>query len=285
MSDAGLDERGGLLVPQENDPDWRVNEARRKVREAWVNLGCAVLIRFDSPHVPPIPRRPTKEGIKKGQQVIWTRLPRQVVLEFYRADDQPSVDPSNQRAILVDRKPVLVLDGRCRWQEYSTGSGVFGTQKRGITFSAEGVPAKLDFSDEPGTASAISAVAGIPKNVAELLESFTKASDSLNSLRQKNLEYELARTKQEVELKEKQLAAAGLAATEVDFAKLESLKQQVEIIEKQKITSPTEPVKDKAAEDLNALRQSVEMAWLRQMLLQLGGSPEPQAPPDPSGTL
>ena len=66
------------------------------------------------------------------------------------------------------------------------------------------------------------------------LESAQKLRTTWAALRDAGLTEELERTKKEVELKQKQLEGAGLAATESQHAELERLKQQAEILAKQK---------------------------------------------------
>jgi hypothetical protein len=264
MSDVALDADGKLILPDpkgSKEHKKAVRSAQEKVRAGWRLLGCLVLIDGDPPDVEK--RRSIPE--EGSNMALWLAFPRPVTLKFYKTTEKGV-------AQLESVRPALIVDGESLVKRIEVSAGWFGENSGGLTFSDDGIPIGFDFGSTSAAAAAFSALGAAPATVASTLESVGKITDQLNAMTNKGLEHTLARTKMEVELKQQELSRAGLTATATDYAELERLKQQADLLEKRKalglIATPADPV----ATQLADLRNQVALARLRGQLDRLTDS-------------
>lgn len=261
-SDASLDQDSRLSFPNPSGSpadQASVRQAQEKVLTAWEQLGCLVLIEGDPPHVEKRGSIPP-EG---SNMALWLAFPRQVMLRFYVRDKE-------DKAQLQKVQSVLIVDGESRVKRLDVHAGWFGENSGGVTFSDDGIPLGFEFGSSSAAAAALSALGAAPATVASSLEAVGKISDQLNALTNKGLEQTLARTKAQTELKQQELTSAGLAATTTDYAELESLKQQADLLEKRKALGLITTSEDPVLTQIATLRNQVILARLQRALDRMG---------------
>ncbi len=170
---------------------------------------------------------------------------------------------------LIREQPAQVLDGLSREQAIAQDRVLFGKQSRGVSFSSDGVINGLSLGSTSAAAAALTAVAGIPGQVATSLDNASKISTSLGTLESADEEADLQRVKRKVDTKTQELSLEGLERTSKDFAELEWLKQQASIKEQHDKAFPTAPEGDPIATEVAELRQQVQLVALRRLLDQL----------------
>jgi flagellin-like hook-associated protein FlgL len=231
-------------------------EAQSKIRDAWDKLGCLVIVEDDPAEV----YTATPVVGDRDSHHLYVRLPRSVNLQFYERSD------ADGTARLIREEPALVMDARSREQGIAQERVLFGKQSRGLTFSSDGNFTGLSFGSTSAAAAALTAVGGIPGQVATALDNVSKVSTSLGTLASAGDEAELQRLKRQVDTKTQELNLEGLERTSKDYAELEWLKQQASMKEQRDKAFPTAPAEDPVAKEIADLRQQVQIQILRGFL-------------------
>jgi hypothetical protein len=246
-----------------------LSNASRAARTAWNDLGVAIVV--ESPCSPPT----NPVSAAKRKDAVLVRIPRQTTVSIYGK-------ASDGRAVLRERKIHLVMDSCCETREIGLRKSLW--TKRSVTLGFDELGALTSFKRQSDSAAAAAAttLGSLPATVADSLEAAGKIRSGLASLRAGGVEEELSRVKTEVELKQQELARAGLAATQKDHDELERLKQRAEILEqRKKIHEDTAiPVTDPAGTEISDLKQQVELTRLQLELQKLKAGTMPAPPAD-----
>lgn len=219
MAKITVTENGDLHVPEPgagDHPD-KMRAAQAEIVGAWSDLGILVVVEDTRQRVL---RHDVVDIPDAADSSLVVRTPRTVILKtFVRERDR-------NRAVLKAARPALVLDELCDHQSIDIRSGLFGEAKGGVSFSEDGVLAKVDFGTKSAAAAAAEAFGKVPESVASSLETASKIADAADKIRMRPSERAIARVTKQVELKQKELELSGLAATEADYAELLRLTQE-----------------------------------------------------------
>ncbi len=222
-----------------------------KVKDIWETLGAFVTVEDIDARV----AQPDNNAgaTKTDETEVLMREPRNVRISLYKKDD-------SDRAELVQSKTYLVVDAGCRERAIRLPKKrLFGKRTSALKFSPGGALTSFS-SGETSAGASIGELAGsLPSTVASGLEQSTKLWDSVSSLRSKALDERLATLKKQVELKQNEITAAGLEATESDAAELERLKQQAAILDNQKAIGESSLALSPSGQDLARLQQEIEL--------------------------
>ena len=115
--------------------------------------------------------------------------------------------------MLLSSRPALILDRRCPHLVINLSASIFGKKARELTFSKEGIMTGFSMQATSGAGALLDVAAGLPASVASALEQSTNIATRIGTLRTSALDQEIARNQKEVELKEQELALAGINAT------------------------------------------------------------------------
>ncbi len=245
LRDAKLRVENGALT---HAPD-----AHASVRFAWEQLGIAVVI--------PEPAREAQVPLAEVREnAILTRVARRTSIAVY--------ERSGERAVLREQTPQLVVDAASETAVMKLGRSPWAKRSMKLGFSELGVVTSVASGSSSSAAAAADALGGLPGAVGGGLESASKIRTELASLRSAELDADAARAKKELELKQTEIAQAGLAATEKDMVALARLEQQAAIAGQRKsIRDAAEPAQPTAAAlELAAVKARLELVTLEREL-------------------
>jgi hypothetical protein len=244
-------ESGTVTFADSGDPEIQ------EVKKVWANLGAVVVISGAGSD--------TTVEQPSGENKILVRLPRRVTLALYKKGEAGK--PDEGRAVLVETKSYLVMDGLCGLETFAFRKSLWAKRSSALKFSGSGALTGFSSTAASTAAALAEAAQGAPAALAGGLEQSKKIYDQLDALRSRSLDQRLARLKKEVELKQQEIAQAGLLATQGSTSELERLKQEAEILEKRKtIAGYDEPLADGAATELAGIERQVELLTARQAL-------------------
>lgn len=233
-----------------------------EVAAAWEQLGVAVLIE-------PVPGEAASGEVKRvgkesRENEIIVRVPRVVRVSIYeRADGKP---------VLREQGEHPVMDSACETELVKLRRSWWAKRKVAVGFSDLGAMKSYSHSSESSASAAATTLGSLPEAVSGGLEQAAKVRTQLATLTSADLDAQLSRAKKRVELKQQELTAAGLTATEKDHAELERLKQEAEMASKRKsiVTDTAKPAApDPSATEIASLKQQVELMKLRLELERL----------------
>jgi hypothetical protein len=220
--------------------------AHQSVRAAWNQLGVAVTMR--QPGVP-------KDSIDTATNEILVRIPRREIISVYEKGE-------DGKPVLREEKPHLVMDSACEVEVIALRKSAWAKRSTTLGFSELGGVTTYKHQADAAAAAAADTLGALPGTVSGSLEQAVKIRTQVAALRSSELDRQLDQAKKRVELKQQELTAAGLKATEKDAAELERLKQQAEMADKRKALE-TPPAPSEAATELAALKQEIELTAAR----------------------
>lgn len=192
-------------------------------------------------------------------------------LELVVSEHTPGSEdrPEDALDVVISRSRHWVADGRSRHESFELKKSLWGRRALSLDFDADGFLCKVAAEGDAALPVALSALAGLPGDLAGGLESGTKVRTSLAAARSAGLDAQLSRVKKEVELRQQQLAAAGLTATDAETAQLGRLTSLQKILEAQTAIGEVDPRLVEAF----AAATGDDLAWYQR--------PQPAGPPQP----
>jgi hypothetical protein len=252
-----LDLLRDLKVKDGQEPN--LTDAKDDVKLAWNKLG--VIATVD----PVGTAHPVKKESRDNE--ILVRFPRVAMISVYERDTEG-------KAVLRERKPQLVMDGSCETKTVKLRRSIWAKRSVKLGFSELGTLTSFKHEAESAAAGAAATAGQLPATVASSLESAAKSRKELTSLRNAGLAERLDSAKQEAEAKQQELTLAGLTATAKDHAKLESLKQEVAILEQEeKKAGEKEETPDPTVKAISDLKKQVELQMLEAWAQRLKQGP------------
>jgi hypothetical protein len=190
----------------------------RPLEAIWDRFGLMVV---------PFPSPPTATQASqdpKKEEGIYEREPRQVTWKLWKKPEEGVKEP-----VCVGSGTSLVLDNISTSRFLPFRKSIWAKRTMKATFGTGGSLSGLDVQATSSLGVAAQAVGNFPSTGTAALEQAGKFYDQVYALRSKSLDQEVGRAKKMLELKQNENAAAGLAATQADYAEQERLKQQVDI--------------------------------------------------------
>lgn len=239
-----LDElrRSGARIGPDDRPAFgaggKRSPAAGKARRLWRDLGIVVVLeeRKGEEHPADEPSLHNK---------ITVRSPRRVTLSLFKKDEASvaaKLPFDKAKAVLIESKPHLVMDGLCDLQTITFRKSILAKRTGSFTFSALGTLTGFSTTRTASAAALADTAQALPGTAAAGLEQAKKLSDDASALRNRSIDARLAELKNEVAIKQQEISLAGLHATEAQAAELERLKQQEQILkEQQAISGYTKP--------------------------------------------
>lgn len=172
------------------------------------------------------PNPPAATTDAAGDASLRVRRPRSVGLTCLHQDRDGVL------WLIGDRRE-LIMDAACPEVKLPLRKSWLARRKTAVELSPLGALTSVELGGDAAGAAAAGGLAGVGTSAVAALESAQKTRTTLVGLAAAGEEDELARLKRETAITEQRLLAAGQAATEDDFARLEWLKQQVAIAEAQ----------------------------------------------------
>ena len=231
----------GVEIRAGGDIAFSDEDAGREARRLWELTGLTVTL--DPERTP----NPLPESV--GNDSVIVREPRVAVLSVY--ERTPDGKARLQRTV-----EQLVMDSACPFREVELDKSWFADRTGTLKFSALGGLVGITQKRTSAAAAVADTFADLPARISSGLDEAKKIRTTWGDLQSLQLDQQLARTKKEVELKQQQLAKAGLVATETDWAELERLKQRAEILAQRKAIGDASL--DDSAREVTALKQQVE---------------------------
>lgn len=185
-----------------------------------------------------------------NENVIFVREPRVVTLTVYERGE-------DSKARVQRTVEQLVIDSASPYREVKLEESWFAKRSGSLTFSPLGALTGISHSATSSAAELADTMGGLPGTVATSLEQAQKIRTAWATLQSSGLDQQLAKVKKQVELKQQQLTATGLSATEGQSAELERLKQQAEILAQRKAIG--DAGLDDGAREITALKQQVDL--------------------------
>jgi hypothetical protein len=177
--------------------------AEAAVRAAWTELG--VVVTMDPPG------QPVADAESTRQNAIVVRYPRRVRLAVYEKVDG--------RPVLREERPHLVVDAASETGVVPLRRSLWARRSVGLKFGELGVLTSYAQGSTSSLAAIGDTAGALPAAIAGGLEQGAKLDAA-------HLDAQLDMATTRVKLKQQELAAAGLAATEADYAELRKLKQE-----------------------------------------------------------
>jgi hypothetical protein len=192
---------------------------------------------------------------------VYTRVPDLLELRVMKPDGDRAIESSRQRA--------MVADDRSKVVSYKLEKSRLGRKSLALTFDADGFVSTIAVEGSSALAAGLSAATGAVEGFTAGVEGGTKAYNAVRTAGHAALDAELARVKNEVELRNQRLLAAGLDATSADAVELKRLEQLQGILDAQTKIRASDP--GLVAE--LAKRAGGDLAWYQ--------PPAPTPPPEP----
>ncbi len=214
---------------------------------------------------------------------VYTRRPRLLALDF--------VKQVGNAVVVTDRHWQYVASAASAVVAYQLEKSWLGHRSLSLTFDSDGFVSSVSTEGSSDLAAALAAAESIPTSFTNGLESGTKAYTDVQAARRASLEAELARVKDEVNLRSQQLLAAKDQATAADAVRLARLQQLQQILDAQAKIRGADPA---LVAEL-ARQAGGELAWYTPPArVELNGPPQtvqgpgqapalPPKPPPPTG--
>jgi hypothetical protein len=151
------------------------------------------------------------------------------------------VEHHHEQPVITGRSRHLVADASSPHDELELKRSLFGRRSLTATLSDNGYLAGIDAEGAAILGEAAKALSGATGSVVGGLDSVNKLQSGLATARQAGLTAELARVKAQVELRQQELLAAGLDATEDQATELTRLTQLKGILEAQAAIKKLDP--------------------------------------------
>lgn len=176
-----------------------------------------------------------------GQQVnvhptssqIATRIPDRVTLSV--------VEHQHGVPVVTASSTHLVMDDYSEVEYFTLEKSLFGRRSLALTFDGDGVVTGVAVEGAASLAQAASATGQLPAAIDGGIGSLNTAVSGLATARRSAREAELAQVKQQVELAQQRVTAAGLHATAADAARLQRLQQLRTLLDTQAAISKADP--------------------------------------------
>lgn len=237
---------------------------------AWINTGAMVTIDEVEQEPKPANGKPvatpakvesTKTPERKAIEGdgIWIRIPRQVIWRLWQREIKFDGQDTKEKAVLVDSGLTTVVDSKCTLQFIKFRRSLWARRATKVEFSESGALKTFEVAATSSAAAATGALGDIRTAIESGLESAGKIASSWQSIQDNKADHELARLKAQVELKENELKAAGLLATQERYAELEALKQQVQLADAKLALDPLASVTQqlqRQTKHVDALREN-----------------------------
>jgi hypothetical protein len=215
-----------------------------QMSEMWKSLGVAA--RID--HLDGGPEVPAPST---GSNQIVVRIPRPARLTVFKK--------MNGKAFVTDSRGCLVMDSSCKHEVITFRKSFFAKRHQAAKFSTGGALTSLSYGSTSSAGAIADTLGGLPGTVSDALEHSQKIIDQAAALRRAPLEHRLTEAKDEADLKQQEITKAGLLATEEDYAELERLKQQADILAQRKAIADATATPDAGAAELAGMKQQIEV--------------------------
>lgn len=249
LRNAGARVENGVMSFEQRS-EWGPTAAER-----WARFGLMATIPYVTPKEIPNP------GDKNTIVVV---IPRTETLSIWQRE--------GDRAVLVQKFQQLVVDDACATRTFTLDSSWFSRREMSLRFSDLGALTGISGTADSSAAAVAGLLGQLPGTVAGAVGDASKLRTAWSGLKNAGLDAELARVRSEVDLRTQQQSLAGLAATDADYAKLETLKQQADVVTQLKTLGDALPdsARDAAlAQELAAVK--AQLAAL-QAATALGGA-------------
>ena len=201
------------------------------------------------------------QAVDNAADHVYTRVPDLLELRVMKPDGERAIEWSRQRAVVADDRSKVVA--------YKLEKSRLGRDSLGLTFDADGFVSNIAVEGSSGVAAGLSAATGVVEGFTGGVEGGTKAYNAVRNAGHAALDAELARVKNEVDLRNQRLLAAGLDATGADAVELQRLQQLQGILDAQTKIRASDP--GLVAE--LAKRAGGDLTWYQ--------PPAPAPPPEP----
>ena len=197
-------------------------------------------------------------SFQTGEDEILVRVPRRVQLSLYKRD--------GDRPVLAETMPCLIMDDACEVRSIHFRRSLWAKRGEEVSFSPSGALSGLASTRTAAGAAVAEAAAGVPGAAASGLDQSLKLLGGAETLRTLQVDQQLARLKRRVEVKQQEIVAAGLLATEGSVAELARLTQEAELLERRRSVAGYAGQADAVVAEVAALRQQIELLQARQEL-------------------
>jgi hypothetical protein len=168
-------------------------------------------------------------------------------------------------ADLVSIERRLVVDSRSQLTTVEFATSIWAKRKVAIKVGTVGGLSSYEYAADSTAGAVGKTLSELPANVASGLEQAAKLREDVSKLRDASAEEALTATERQLKQKQADLDLAGLTATETDYAELEGLKQQKELLQTGTAVS-TAAVTEAQAAQIAALKQQLDLAKTQQAL-------------------
>ena len=224
--------------------------ARKKVRRLWNDFGVLIAIDDFGDKV--------TSSFHTEEDEILVRVPRRVQLSLYKRD--------GERPVLAETMPCLIMDDACEVRSVHFRKSLWAKRGEEVSFSPSGALSGLASTRTAAGAAVAEAAAGVPGAVSSGLDQSMKLLAGVEALRTLQIDQQLARLKRRIEVKQQEIVAAGLLATEGSAAELARLTQEAELLERRRALAGYAGQSDAVVAEVAALRQQIELLTARQEL-------------------
>jgi hypothetical protein len=232
-------------------------KARDDARRIWDEYGVYVTVDGGATAAEPLPAIIDDE--------ILVRIPRRVTLSLFKRGDGGAPE-------LVDSRPHLVMDDACEVVAIQFRKSLWAKRSEAVEFSPNGALVGISTTRASAAAAISDAAQGMPGAVSAGLEQSRKIWDGVQSVRSAGIDQQLADLKRRIELKQSEIAEAGLLATEGSAAELARLQQQASILEQRKTIAGDAGLSESVASQIAALRQQLDLLTVQQELNKATGA-------------
>jgi hypothetical protein len=202
-------------------------EPPKTLHDLWTRYGVGVVATWGDG------RAGGEVKVQPASSQIVTRIPDRVTLSVVeRQHGVPVVTASSTH---------LVMDDYSEVEYFTLEKSLFGRRSLALTFDGDGVVTGVAVEGAASLAEAASATGQLPAAVGGGIGSLNTAVSGLATARRAAREAELAQVKQQVELEQQRVTAAGLHATAADAARLQRLQQVRTLLDTQVAISKADP--------------------------------------------
>jgi hypothetical protein len=231
-------------------------------KRLWDTLGVAIVVEpAEGLPAPQAPQMPTP-----GDNAILVRSPRQARISLYR---NALFGKAKARAELVESKPYLVMDELSDVAEIDFRKSIWAKRAKTLKFSTSGALTSYASTADAAAGAIADAAKDAPAAIAGGLEQAKNAFAQVDALRSRGIDQQIARLTKQVELKQQEIAQAGLTATQGSAAELERLKQQVDILTQKKAIGDFHPAADPVTDQIAELKKQIDLTTAQQQLATL----------------
>jgi hypothetical protein len=232
----------GVTVAPDGAVSFNDEKAGAEARSHWDRFGLTVTM-------DPEGEAGTIDDPQEDNRVVYL-VPRVATLSVYARG-------TDGKAELQRTVEQLVVDSACEARTITFDKSWLAERKTDLTFSSLGALTGISRETKASAASLAETLGSVPATVAGAVENAQKLRTAWVGLRGAGLSEELDRAKKEVELHQQKQTAAGLAATDTDYAELERLKQQADLLAKKKAIG--DAALDTDARAITALKNQIDL--------------------------